>query len=70
MERKPVPRLTKTDVSNVQLEEPQTHFYTGEENSQIFKKIPAFHSKSNILPWKFLCKKLISKHKTETKAML
>ena len=55
---------------NVQLEEPQAHFYTGEKNSQIFKKMLAFHSKSNVLPLKFVCKTVISKHKIETKAML
>ena len=40
--RKPIPRLTKTDVSNVQLEEPQIHFYTGEKNPHM----PASHFKS------------------------
>ena len=38
--RKLMPRLKKSDVSNVQLEEPQIHFYTGEKNPQMLAFLP------------------------------
>ena len=60
-EKKPIPRLTKTDVSNFQPEEPHIHFYTVEKNPQM----PVFHSKSNVFALKFQCKTVISKDKSQ-----
>ena len=54
--KKPIPRLTKTDASTCLI-----HFYTGEKNPHM--SVP--HSKSNVIPLKFLCKTVISKHKSQ-----
>ena len=54
--KKPIPRLTKTDASTCLI-----HFYTGKKNPHM--SVP--HSKSNVIPLKFLCKTVISKQKSQ-----